>query len=260
MDSAAQFDLEIDGIGLDRGDLLEIFLEQHVIARIQPRTQATDQRRQRVNGLQLEGLRVSQPPLVETADQQRQTQGPRLVTGAGPAPVGTVRRHLAEHANIRRRIGRRRLAKDAGKNILRHPRRQPLGVGIGQRGELIGGNRGDCGHGGAEGGKDAILTVGCRTEAECYGQPGKMAKIEILEATRTAAEFPKWKLPARRNGPCGDLNFRGSAIANFPPKRLVQAFGICIVRVLVTMTTIRRLVVTTRSVLEYATNIFFTFL
>jgi len=147
VDAAPQIDLEVDGIRFNIVDLLEILLKKHIVAGVQARAQTADQRRQRMDGLEIECLRVGQPPLVKTADQQGQTQGPRLVAGARLAPVETVRRHFAKHAHIRRRIDRRRLPEGTGKDILCHARRQPLRIGAGQSGELIGGNLGGCRHG-----------------------------------------------------------------------------------------------------------------
>ncbi|MPN43398.1 hypothetical protein SDC9_190957 [bioreactor metagenome] len=91
-----------------------------------------------MNRSQSESLRIGQPPLVETADQQRQSQGTGIVAAAGPAPVGALRCHLAEHPGVWRPVVGNGLPENPGENILRHACSQTLGIGVGQCGQLIG--------------------------------------------------------------------------------------------------------------------------
>jgi len=91
--------------------------------------------------------------LIEAADQQRQTQGTSRLIAPGLAPVEAARSKLGENRLVLSGIRRNDLAKNPGEDILGHPGSQPLGIGVGQHGKLIGGNMGSSRHVGSAGRK-----------------------------------------------------------------------------------------------------------
>jgi hypothetical protein len=90
---------------------------------------------------QIEGLAVSQSPLVETGNQQRRTQRLAVLAVAGSTPALAAR---FDSASAAASAPGRLLwsAGTGGECILRHAGGETLGIGGNQRGELVAGDVG----------------------------------------------------------------------------------------------------------------------
>ena len=149
MNTATQFDLEVDGVAFSGGDGLELLREARFIAHRQPGTQGADEFAQAGNGDEIESLAPRHAPVVHATEQQRTPQCARLIVFTRCRPLCEFVLQLS-HATVTDLIGLAHTeAKHARERILCQMSRLALAMAVSMDSQGIGGKYGlGRGHGG----------------------------------------------------------------------------------------------------------------